>query len=289
MRPGPTFRTPSPSAGSVGGPRASFPRLPPLSGAILLLLAFAVVPAPPLTAQTVVGRTLDDARGGPVGGALVRLLDRDGEERAQAVADAAGRFVIMPPKRGEYYLEATRIGYRRAVTPLLALSEGGHTAELDLMMAPAPIGLEGLSVEVDLETRATEALAMSGITPAVLGNRFITRKEIEAVAVKPDVGRVLEWQGIGGMRVIRPENLTPGSDNLGLCVSLVRARTGSGGGRCARVFLDGVAISPILALEIDPETLEGMALLTPLEASVAYGGAGSGGVLLLWTRTGGGS
>ena len=241
----------------------------------------------PLGAQTVVGRVLDDTRESPISGAAVRLLDRDGKEKAEALADSLGRFVITPPGEGEYYLEATRIGYQRALTPLLAFAARDDRVQLDLMMTPAPIGLEGFSVQVDVETRAARDLKLAGVQPVDLGNRWISRKDIEAVAIRPDLGNVLEHRSIAGMRVIRPENLVPGSDDLGLCVSLVRARTGSGQGTCAMVVLDGVPITGEQALFVDPESVDGMALLMPTEATLLYGTRGGRGVLQIWTRTGG--
>jgi hypothetical protein len=256
---------------------------------VLLALAFlATGAARPLRAQTVVGRVLDDARESPVSGAAVRLLDKDGKKKAEALADAMGRFVITPPREGEYYLEATRIGYQRALTPLLRFAARDDRVELDLMMTPAPIGLEGFAVEVDLETRASEDLKLSGVRPTDLGNRWVSRADIDAVAIRPDLGNVLEYQSIAGIRIIRPENMVPGGDDLGLCVSLARARTGSGQGTCALVVLDGVPISGEQALFVDPESVEGMAVLLPTEATTLYGTKGARGALMIWTRRGGG-
>jgi len=242
----------------------------------------------PLGAQTVVGRVLDDARESPVSGALIRLLDRDGKHKGEALADSLGRFILVPPKDGDYYLEATRIGYQRTLTPLLALHANGGTAPLDLMMTPAPVGLEGLAVEVDAESRAAEDLRISGVSPVNLGNRWISRQDIEAVPIRTDLGNVLERQNIAGIRVIRPENLVPGSAPLGLCVSLIRARTGSGQGTCAQVVLDRVPITGEQARFIDPESVEGMAVLLPTEATLLFGTQGGRGVLMIWTRRGGG-
>ena len=220
--------------------------------AALAASALGAVAAPsPLPAQTLVGRVLDDTRESPVAGALVRLLDRDGKERARALADSAGRFGLGPPKAGEYCLEATSLGYQRTLSPLLAFAQGQGTAALDLMMVPAPIGLEGLSVEVDAEGRAAEDLSLSGL------------------------------------RVIRPESLVPGSDAMGLCVSLVRSRTGGGAGRCAVVVWNGVPITGEAALALDPEAVGGMALLLPTEATILFGARGEAGALLIWTRSGG--
>ncbi len=235
-------------------------------------------------AQTLVGTTVDEARGSPVAGAIVRLLDRDELERTQVASDSLGRFVLSAPEPGDYYLEAIRLGYHRTRSPLLAL-RSEVTAEVELVMTPAPLGLPGL--EVSAEAEARELLGNFNLSPTSLGNRWMGRREIESVAVKRDVGSVLEWRGPPGVRVIRPENLAPGSDDLGLCVSQVRGRTGAGLGTCSLVVLDGRLISNEMALYLDPLTIEAMALLTPRDAVTFYGELGAGGALLLWTRRGG--
>jgi hypothetical protein len=241
--------------------------------------------APTLQAQTIIGYAVDDDRGSPVAGAVVRLLDRDGNERGQALADSAGRFVLSPPEPGEYSLEATRLGYQITRSPLLALT-GIGTAELELIMVPAPIGLEGFEVEVDAVSEAEDQLRLAGIEPAELGNRFVSQEQIDAVEIKPDVGSVLEWSQIGGMRVLRPENTTTGSDKVGLCVSLARARTGQGRDRCAMVVWNGVQVDQISALAIDPASIGAMAVLTPIEAVILYGVRGEAGALVMWSRQG---
>lgn len=261
-------------------------RLPAFGGSGLLTilgLTLGLTSPAPLHAQTLVGQVLDESRESPVVGALVVLLDRDGEQRAQALSGSDGRFVIAPPEAGEYYLAVTRIGYEPTRSPLIALTLEG-TTPIDLMMQPAPIGLEGFAVEVDPVSRATEELRISGIELRSLGSRWISTADIEAVAIKSDVGRILEWQGIGGMRVIRPENMTTGSHDLGLCISFQRARTGQGLNRCALIVLDGVPIRGDLALALDPESVAAMALLTPMEATILYGVRGEPGVLMIWTR-----
>lgn len=249
----------------------------------LLTVAVGGIPSPGV-AQTLVGQAIDEVRGSPVSGVIVRLLDRNEVERAQAAGDTLGRFVLGAPEPGEYYLEAIRLGYQRTRSPLLAL-RGEGSAELELMMTPAPLGLPGL--EVSVEEEAKELLGNFNLSPAGLGSRWIGPEGIEAVAVKRDVGSILEWRGPPGIRVIRPENLTSGSDDLGLCVSQVRARRGAGFGTCSLVVLDGRIISNLQALDVDPLTIEAMALLTPRDATTFYGEMGGSGALLLWTKRGG--
>lgn len=236
-------------------------------------------------AQTILGRVLEEGRDAPVAGALVLLLDRNGEERAQALADAEGQFVIRPPAEGEYYLQARRLGYETTRSPLLALVTEG-TAPLDLMMVPAPVGLEGL--EVSVRAQAEQFLGQFDLSPAALGTRWIDRREIMAAPTRQDVGRVLQWQNIPGISLPRPENLVPGSDQIGLCVSFQRSRSGAGIGQCALVVLNGQVTDRQAALHLDPETVESIAVLLPTEATTFFGTPGGAGAILIFTRGAGG-
>ena len=214
------------------------------------------------------------------------LLDREGKEVVRAITNAVGIFILVPPEAGEYELAALRLGYRPARTPLLSLTTEG-TAELDLLMQPAPIGLEGVDVAVDVSAEAAAQLEIAGVSPADLGNRWIDRSVIEAIPVKRDVGSVLENSKVTGIRIIRPENQLPSGDALGLCISAQRARTAAGFGRCMLGVVDGIPQSNQALLDLDPETVEAMAVLSPIEGSFLYGAQGEAGVLMIWTRRGG--
>jgi hypothetical protein len=50
-----------------------------------------------LAAQTIEVRVRDRAVGGPVAGAIVRLVDSTGSSRAQGLASDAGRIVLQVP------------------------------------------------------------------------------------------------------------------------------------------------------------------------------------------------
>ena len=264
---------------------------------VTMAAVMTVASAAPLQAQTVVGRVLDDARNAPVAGARIRLLDTDGDARGEAASDNAGTFTLTPPEAGDYYLELTRIGYRRVLTPLLSFSDAVEPVRLEIMMSPAPVGLEGLSVEVDPVAKAEADLRTQGIDPANLGNSWITQAEIDAIEVKRDVGSILEWSAINGLRVIRPENMTageagsrptPGSgqkqSDFGMCISLVRGRTWQGAGRCALVVLDGLPSNNEHLLDLDPLTVAAMAVLQPIDARILYGTRADAGAVLVWTK-----
>jgi hypothetical protein len=246
---------------------------------VLTLLGFAVAPSP-VRGQTILGRVLDQFSEEPVDGVIVLLIARTGEERERALSDAGGRFVLTPPDAGEYLLVTDRFGYVETRSPLLSLTTEGQ-APLDLMIAPAPIGLEGL--EISVEERASEELSRIGLSVNALGNRWIDKERIDAIPVKLDVGTILERTAQAGLRISRPENLTMGSDDMGLCVAFLRVRRPDGGGTCALVVWNGVPMSGVGALDIDPYAIESIALLEPMEAAMQWGTLAGGGAVLIWT------
>lgn len=247
------------------------------------ILTGLAAPAP-AASQTLLGRVLDLANDAPIGGVIVSLVTRDGTERVRTVSDSIGHFVIVPPEDGEYVLVADRFGYMEARSPLLALVIEGQTA-IDMIMTPEPIGLEGL--EISVEEVATEELKRMGLSANELGNRWISRQRIEAIPLKLDVGAILEKTNQSGIRVIRPGNDSAmGGADMGLCVAITRARTGGGRGTCALIVLNGIPIAGVQALDIDPESIESMALLQPMEATTFYGTIGGSGALLVWTKRG---
>ena len=248
----------------------------------LVCLGLSVGPSS-ASSQTILGRVLDQVNEEPIGGVIVALVGSDGEQRLRVLSDSVGRFVLAPPEAGEYVLVTERFGYLETRSPLLALSMEGE-APLELMIIPEPIGLEGL--EISVEERAAEELDLMGLSPNSLGNRWINRDEIDAIPIKRDMGVILERRAPAGMQIIRPQNLTPGSDNIGLCVAQQRARTATGQGTCSLVVLDGVPISGVQALDIDPDAIESIAILSPIQAVTFYGTLGGSGAVLVWTRRG---
>lgn len=250
----------------------------------LALLAALLLGSPDTAhAQTILGRVLDNINEAGVGGVVVSLITRSGEESVRTLTDDAGAFVIAPQEAGEYLVVTQAFGYLETRSPLLALELEGE-ATLELMVSPAPIGLEGL--EVSVEEAAAEQLSIMGLSANVLGRRWISKDQIEAIPVKRDLGTVLENTSQNGLRIVRPENLTMGSENMGMCVSMQRARRANGSNTCALVVLNGVPISGVQALNIDTEAIETMAVLTPTEAVMQYGTLAASGAVLVWTRAG---
>jgi len=120
------------------------------SGLTLLFLA-AILAAGSLSvvsAQTVQGRLTDSGTGEPVEGALVLLIDSDGEQAGGYLTNPAGLFLIRAPFRGTFTLRSERIGYATVVSDPFVL-EQSEQLTMDLSASQKAIELTGIRVEGD--------------------------------------------------------------------------------------------------------------------------------------------
>lgn len=225
-------------------------------------------------AQTILGRVLDQMNEAPVGGVIVRLIQRDGAERLRALTDSAGRFVIAPPEAGEYILTTERFGYLETRSPLIALRVEGE-APLELMISPEPVGLAGL--EVSVEEMAAEELSQMGLSPNQLGNRWINRADIDAMQMPGLAKDVIRWQNIAGVYIDEYD----ATEEAPLCVRFVRRSRA-----CAITVIDGIVVPPEQAYGLVSADVEAIAILNPTDATTFYGTAGGGGAVLFWSRRG---
>lgn len=230
----------------------------------------------PAAGQTLTGRVLDEGTERPVGGAIVSLVDREGETREETVSDGEGRFRLVPPEAGQYVLATSAYGYESARSPLFELGLDG-TARIELMVRAAPVGLEGLEVEVERE--AELFLRNFGVAPATLSNRWIGRDEIDDMETPGLVKDVIRWQNIGGVSIDEYD----ASQNAPLCVRFMRRTR-----QCAITVVDGIVVPPESAFGVVATDVEAIAVLDPVEATTFYGTAGGGGAVMIWTRAGGG-
>ncbi len=123
------------------------------------MVATAVGPSV-LRAQTVEGRLLDERIGIPIDGAIVVLLDGEGNRRAQTLTDQEGRFVIRARAAGRYVLGVERIGYRAWASEPFVLA-AGETRTQDVSVTAIPVRLDPVLVEgeEDCEVRPREGAA----------------------------------------------------------------------------------------------------------------------------------
>lgn len=177
------------------------------TAAVLLALLLPL----PLAAQTVRGTLVEEAGGGPVGSALVLLLDADGKSRAGALTDASGAFAITAPGPGSYTLRAERIGHASVTSPPLSL-RAGETVEHRLVAPSRMVALEGITVK-GRSGRRCEVRPGSGTATLALWEE--ARKALNAAVWARDsrqhtyeVVRFERELDPGSLRVVREDRTT---------------------------------------------------------------------------------
>ena len=244
---------------------------------LMLWLPALILTAAPgrASTQVVEGRATDEATGEPLGLVEIRLLTADEEVASTTVSDSSGVYELEIPEDGAYYVQADMLGYQPLRTPLLELTTSrSFTAAFEL---PAdPIELEGLEVEVEAMERIERELAGFGVRLDDLGERFVSPADIARRRTAQDFGKVLQWQSIAGMEIVREDELSP--PRFRICVRLqIR-------GGCAVMVLNGARITHETAYDIPANALRAIVVLRPEESTLLYGTDGGSGAVLLFTR-----
>ena len=236
--------------------------------ALLAVVAAMGLWIEPVAAQEIRGRVLEEQTDAPVATALVRLVDEEGESRSVTLADSAGVYRIRVPGPGTFRLQAERIGYSNLETPLLRTENPEAVYPLDLVMAPAPVELQGFTIETDRvpdEVVDRNVRLMVGLSIPSLRYEPIRFDEIQAHI---ESGRVLEdvirWEAKAGLLVRQTLE--------GTCYEMRRS--------CVPVYLNGVPVNQLFAGDWPLDMVYTMVILTPGDGSIAY----PGGAILLYTE-----
>lgn len=104
-----------------------------------------ILPASSGSAQTLMGRVLDEGTGDPVPGAYLELIGVDGEAQMSRLADDAGGFVFSNFPPGHYRIRGERLGYQETVSGFMGL-DGGESVELEFRMAAEAIVMDPITV-----------------------------------------------------------------------------------------------------------------------------------------------
>jgi hypothetical protein len=86
------------------------------------VLVIALISVRPMSAQSIGGIVVQAGTEKPIGGALVVLLDAQGQRRGAVLTDAAGHFYLPAPGAGRYRLRTERIGFRSVTSPALTVA-----------------------------------------------------------------------------------------------------------------------------------------------------------------------
>jgi hypothetical protein len=104
-----------------------------------------LLPPGPALAQTVRGTLTQADTGRPIRGAAVTLEDPASVQRAGAITDSNGGFLLQAPSPGRYRLRARAPGYSEVLSRLLPV-EAGAVVERPLTASPQVVQLKGLVV-----------------------------------------------------------------------------------------------------------------------------------------------
>jgi hypothetical protein len=132
--------------------------------------------------QSVEGVVLDADELHPVEGALLRLLDGEGEVVVSARSDSLGMFALEVSEPGAHRLEAERIGYLRREYELDLAP--GERRRVEVRLTSAAVLLDPLLVTADPGTR-----------PAHCSQQLITGRVVEEGASRGIVGAMVELLG----------------------------------------------------------------------------------------------
>jgi hypothetical protein len=134
-----------------------------------------------LSAQVINGRVVDAASTSGIPQARVEVL-RNSDVVTQTLTDSDGRFQVHGRGAGGYILRASALGY--PPTESVIQLETGELVEVTLRISPAPIAIEGLTVEArrtDLKGAATYEgfFARWQDSPAAGSSRVVHRTDNE--------------------------------------------------------------------------------------------------------------
>ncbi len=233
---------------------------------------------PAVDSTRMVARILDAATRDPVVGARVELVG----EPASGISGDDGTTVLGTVAPGSYELRVEHGGYgvRSEMVDIL----GGSGAELEVLLPPDVIALEGLTVTV--RSRGAEEGRASGTAGVLFAGAALARAETRGA-------RVIDLlRGAPGVRVMEgrpgPSSPPPGS----VCVELSRGLEGLAPQACnmALLVVDGVRISGgmdeagayLASLQV--AEFESIEILRPVQAGFRYGLGGSVGAIVLHSR-----
>jgi hypothetical protein len=247
--------------------------------AVTVLCLFALpFLAESVSAQRIQGRVVEGESENrkPLAAVAVEARKQTGEHVASALTDSVGLFSLVVDGAGTYLLQATHPAFavHRSDTVTVGADE---TVVVELRMDRHVILLDPLVVTARRSTRISEFDARregGGF------GRFITRSQIDERSPSRTSDLLRMIPGV----TVTPERRGSGSRLLMRGV----------GGQCQpSIWIDGQRIaqfpgSTTLDEVLAPSTIEGVEIYTAVSTAPVQYRAGTCGVLLFWTRRGGG-
>lgn len=234
---------------------------------------------------------------------VVTLLDSSARRLDTTVAESSGAFHFLLPGSGAYMLRFDALGSRTHVTrPFLvdsaqSLSYTHVWTEEPAEVAPRPTlpaTQADSASQPDTADRAQrlgvvrveatpEPERLFGLDVRMLAIKPIGRERLDSLARRTtDFTSVIMQLAVPGLRAFQ----LSGSNSFTCAVapgSIIRP----GGVPCSHVVIDGARMQWLFDLSlIDPQSVERLVVLRPIEATQFYGTGDGNGMLLIFTKTG---
>lgn len=251
---------------------------------ILTSALTAVAAASPVRAQIIRGRLLEDGSDKPIPAAQISLFQQEGGLARTVITDSNGRFFVLVPKPGDYFLRGESLGYRAAMSPPLKLI-AGDTLDIEFRLAVDAVLLAPLTVT------ATARAWEDRYAPAALGPYYERQRRYGEAGLGRFISRE-QWQAFDAMPITAYLSSLPGIRLLRQGNSTTITMNGLHADCQPQFYLNGGRFI------LGDEPLDQMIKLADLQAIEVYRGAselpgefaGSDsqcGVIVFWTRRAG--
>lgn len=238
---------------------------------------------------TIVGLAVDLLDQGPLEGARITLTDLS----LGTLSDENGRFILRDVPLGIHVLEAEMLG-RRAVLDTIQVRPD-RPLHLEVRLPPEAMELDGITVEV------FSALEREIRTEGYTGARVDRVSPERMDELRDRVANIVDVIRQMGSPRIRITEWGPQGFPMGFCMTWNRRRPTvrdiQAGNTCQSMLIivdgqpysGGTQLPPSeLILDMDPEEIESVRVLSPVQAEFRYGLEGGNGALVIETRRGGG-
>jgi hypothetical protein len=239
-------------------------------------------------AQAVRGRVLDMEAGSPIVLGRMTLLDAGGQRVAVQVTDAEGRFLLVGPAPGEYWIEIESPFHHDYSDGPISLA-AADTVSVTFELAPLPVELDDLTVEAE---GPSMRLAVEGVydrMEAGIGVHF----DRERIRARPGT-RVSDLIALLPMVELRPDPLARATRVLFRRRQFERLLEGDGVPTAPcfpQVFLDGamLSIGGSIPTELDQFSTNDLQAVEVYESPAGlptrfHGTNAHCGTIVLWTR-----
>ena len=224
---------------------------------------------------TLRGIVIDPLSGSPVPDANVSVLGTP----TQVLTDANGLFLAdgLPP--GRHLVVTDHIAYEQRTDSVTLF--GQETVDIEVRLAQDVIQLEGFVVT------ARSRFGRASLAGEDKRADFITRERIEELLPRTtSTVDLLRNMNAPGLRIRDVYVEGPGGVRMpGYCIEVSR-RSGGEGCRPAAVFLNDVPVpfSGELIRDLDPNAIQSIEVLSPIDAQFQFGTVAGNGAILIYTR-----